>query len=195
MARLAQCRCLGLLPVLLLPALLLTACDGGADTPAVAPQASETEAPPVPAPVAGDTPLPVVEPGAPNVTDFADYSSKDCATVVRRYTDSLRAGAFDVAALAWADPTIDAARLKEQYAGYRVPAIAAQAPEVEGAAGSLYCTVKGTLTDAGDAEKKATTGELQLRRVNDVDGATPAQLRWTIRSSTFITPLERSPAE
>lgn len=198
MVRLAHCRRLGLLPALLLPVLLpvlLTACDGGADAPAVAPQASETEAPPVPASVASDTPSPVVEPGAPNVTDFADYSSKDCATVVRRYTDSLRAGAFDVAALAWADPTIDATRLKEQYAGYRMPAIAAQAPEVEGAAGSLYCTVKGTLTDAGDAEKQATTGELQLRRVNDVDGATQAQLRWTIRSSTFISLLERSAAE
>lgn len=178
-ALLAPCAVLG----------LLAACGGTADKSSAAPEAEATEAPPVAD--ASDTPLPTEEPGAPRVTDFADYSSKDCATVVRRYTDSLRAGAFDVAALAWADPAIDAERLKERYAGYRMPAIAAQAPEVEGAAGSLYCTVKGTLTDAGDADMAATQGELQLRRVNDVDGATPAQLRWTIRSSTFVTPLER----
>lgn len=180
-----------LLPGLLLPGLLLAGCGSKAAKPddTAAPQAAATEAPPMP--VASTTPLPAEAPGAPAVTDFADYSSKDCATVVRRYTDSLRAGAFDVAALAWADPAIDAARLQALFVNYREPAIAADVPEVEGAAGSLYCTVKGTLSDAGDADRAPVKGQLQLRRVNDVDGATPAQLRWTIRSSTFVRPLER----
>ena len=63
----------------------------------------------------------------------------------------------------------------------------------EGAAGSLYVEVPVRtygLTSKG--EKFEQPGTVTLRRVNDVDGATPTQLRWTIRSSSFIEPTERS---
>jgi hypothetical protein len=92
----------------------------------------------------------------------------------------------------WNDPVIDGARLKALFTGYRQPAIAFTGSEQEGAAGSSYCTVRGTLTDAANPAKPAQKGEIVLKRVNDVPGATPAQLRWTIRSSTFVEQMQRT---
>ena len=57
------------------------------------------------------------------------------------------------------------------------------------AAGTLYCTIGGKLTDVAGSEREGT---LVLRRANDVPGATPDQLRWTLQSSTFVENLERS---
>jgi hypothetical protein len=92
----------------------------------------------------------------------------------------------------WDDPVIDDARLKALFAGYKQPSIAISDVGQEGAAGSLYCTVSGTLSDAGGAPKPAQKGEIVLKRVNDVPGATPEQLRWTIRSSTFVEETQRT---
>ena len=52
---------------------------------------------------------------------------------------------------------------------------------MEGAAGSSYYTAPATLT-AEDANGGSVRhqGEIVLRRVNDVPGATPEQLRWHI---------------
>lgn len=178
--------------------LVLTACGSAAEQPSgaqgqTAPAAQATPpAPPAPPAVTAASPAP--DAPAPQIADIAEYSSKDCATVVRRYTAALRAREFAVAALAWADPATTGDVLQARFAGYRAPQIALQPPVVEGAAGSLYCTVTGSLTDADDPGRPASAGELQLRRVNDVDGATPSQLRWTIRSSTFPQPTQRTPA-
>lgn len=50
---------------------------------------------------------------------------------------------------------------------------------VEGAAGSLYYTGPIAITaDGRDGRPVRFEGETVLRRVNDIDGATPAQLRW-----------------
>ena len=46
--------------------------------------------------------------------------------------------------------------------------------------------------DASDPAKPPRQGEIVLRRANDVPGATPDQLRWTLQSSTFVESLERS---
>ncbi|WP_157812551.1 hypothetical protein [Novosphingobium kunmingense] len=51
----------------------------------------------------------------------------------------------------------------------------------EGAAGSLFYSVPVTIVDGG----RRIPGEVVLRRVNDVDGATPEQLRWHIESTTL----------
>jgi len=51
----------------------------------------------------------------------------------------------------------------------------------EGAAGSVYYTAPVTIVDGA----RRLTGEVVLRRVNDVDGATPEQLRWHIESTTL----------
>ena len=51
----------------------------------------------------------------------------------------------------------------------------------EGAAGSIYSEVR-VRVDARltDGTKQRFTGSYTLRRVNDVDGSTPAQRRWHI---------------
>jgi hypothetical protein len=166
----------------LLPALLLAACGGD---PEPAPQPSETaEAPVPPALPAGELP--------PQVADFPALASKDCAEVAGFYFEALASREYAQAALVWDDPVIDGARLEAVFGGYREAHVEAAEPAVEGAAGSLYCTVTGTLTDAADPARPPLEGELTLRRVNDVPGATPDQLRWTLRSSTFVEKLERS---
>jgi hypothetical protein len=124
--------------------------------------------------------------------DLTVLDSHDCRTVAQAYFDALSRGDYGFAARVWDDPVIDGARLKALFAGYKRPTVAIGGLQQEGAAGSSYCTVSGTLTDGGDASKAARKGEIVLKRVNDVPGATPEQLRWTIRSSTFVEKMERT---
>ena len=160
-------------------ALLLAAC-GGAEQPA----AEGTEPGAAPA-------LP--GPGrAPQVADFPGLASRDCPTVVQFYLEALSGREWDKAALVWDDPVVDGARLEAVFGAYKDLQLEWQEPFVEGAAGSSYCTVSGKLTDAADPAKVMIEGTLLLRRVNDVPGATPDQLRWTLQSSTFVDRLERA---
>jgi len=57
---------------------------------------------------------------------------------------------------------------------------------IEGAAGSLYYSAPLTIT-ASDSEGRPVRmeGSAVVRRVNDVDGATPAQLRWHFQTLTL----------
>jgi hypothetical protein len=128
----------------------------------------------------------------PQPTDFPALASKDCAEVVEFYLEAIGGREWDKAALVWDDPVIDAQRLQAVFMDYDVEADGE--PVVEGAAGSLYCTVdvSGTLTDPTDSAVAPLAGELTLRRVNDVPGATADQLRWTLQSSTVVEKLERS---
>ena len=159
-------------------ALLLAAC-GGAEEPD--PQSGE-----VAAPILGQQELPL------QAADFPALASDDCGDVVEFYLDAVGRGEWERAALVWDDPVIDGARLEAAFTGYEIPRIATSDLSVEGAAGSLYCTVGGQLTDQGDPTRAPQDGELLLRRSNDVPGATPEQLRWTLESSTFAENLERS---
>ncbi|HEU4651824.1 MAG TPA: hypothetical protein VFS49_10455 [Croceibacterium sp.] len=156
---------------------LLAGCEAG-EAPAPAESAA--------APAAAAAPAP------PKVADFPALASKDCGEVVEFYLEALGGRAWARAALVWNDPAIDAGRLERLFGGYKELQLAWTDPFVEGAAGSAYCTVSGTLTDARDPARPAIEGTLLLKRVNDVPGATADQLRWTLRSSTFVEPLERS---
>ena len=158
-------------------ALTLASC-GRNDEPA--PQPSE-------APALGEGRLPL------QAADFPALASKDCAEVVQFYLEAIGGREWDKAALVWDDPVIDAQRLQAVFADHDFEADG-EAPVVEGAAGSLYCTanVSGTLTDPADSAAAPIAGELTLRRANDVPGATADQLRWTLQSSTVVEKLERS---
>jgi hypothetical protein len=149
-------------------------------------QAAPPEEPQAPAAAPELTPVP--EP----TRDLAVLESRDCRTVAQAYLDAVARRDFAFAARVWDDPVIDEARLAALFDGYRQPTIEISDLTVEGAAGSSYCTVTGALSDAADPAKVPSQGVLTLRRVNDVPGATPQQLRWTIRSSTFIETMERS---
>ncbi len=61
------------------------------------------------------------------------------------------------------------------------PKVTAGKGESEGAAGSIYYTAPVTITDGA----RIISGEIVFRRVNDVEGASPEQLRWHIESSTL----------
>jgi hypothetical protein len=57
---------------------------------------------------------------------------------------------------------------------------------IEGAAGSLYYSAPVTISSEGkDGRPLRIEGKAVLRRVNDVDGATPAQLRWHFQTLTL----------
>jgi hypothetical protein len=59
--------------------------------------------------------------------------------------------------------------------------VAVSGGDMEGAAGSIYYTVPTTISGTGpDGGRQVLKGEVVLRRVNDVDGATPSQLKWHI---------------
>jgi hypothetical protein len=174
----------------------LAGCNSGQPTPTP----SESEAAvstETPAPMASESPTPassppVLTPVPEPTRDLAVLDSRDCRTVAQAYVDAIARRDFVFAARVWNDPVIDAARLQALFAGYGQPLSAIGKLQEEGAAGSLYCTVTGTLTDKADAATAPRPGEIVLRRVNDVPGARPAQLRWTIRSSTFVEKMERS---
>ena len=157
-------------------ALLLASCGG--EEPA--PEASE---------------LPALGEGAklpPQAADFPELESEDCAEVVEFYLEAISSREYPPAALVWDDPVIDAARLEAVFGTYKEAQVEWTEPFVEGAAGSLHCTISGKLTDARDPAKLLREGTLLLRRSNDVPGATPDQLRWTLQSSTFVENLARS---
>ena len=160
---------------------LLGACSQQADAPA--PEATES---------AVATPAPLPAPATPDAAQQAALDSKDCRTVVDAYVTAVAARDFTFAARFWDDPVVDDARLAALFDGYGAPTIAIAGVQEEGAAGSTYCTVTGALSDADDAAKPLREGEIVLRRVNDVPGATPQQLRFTIQSSTFVEKMERS---
>jgi len=158
-------------------AVLLTGC-GANDEPAPEPSEAAATLP------QGNLP--------PQVSDFPALASKDCAEVVQFYLEAISGREWDKAALVWNDPVIDGARLEAVFGGYKDFRLEWTEPFQEGAAGSLYCTVSGKLTDAADSARPFLEGTMLLRRVNDVPGATADQLRWTLQSSTFVENLERS---
>ena len=160
-------------------AVLLAGC-GGREEPA--PEASEAPA----GLGAGPVKLP------PQATDFPELASKDCAEVAEFYLKALGSREYPQAALVWDDPVIDASRLEAVFGSYQEAQVEWTEAFVEGAAGSLHCTISGKLTDARDPAKPLREGTLLLRRSNDVPGATPDQLRWTLQSSTFVENLARS---
>jgi hypothetical protein len=171
-------------PLLALAAILaLAGCDEAGEAPASLPAAS-------PAPVSTEASSPAMSADAPaplQAEDVPQLASKSCADVVQFALESIGGHDFARAALAWNSAAgVDAAALDRRFGAIATPQFTWDEPVVEGGAGSLYCTVSVTLVDAGNARLPPEQGTIDLRRVNDVDGATAEQLRWTIRSSSFV---------
>ncbi len=126
------------------------------------------------------------EPVGPVPEDMAVLESRDCAAVVQGFAGALHRKAFTFAELFWMPDAEGKAGFDSLVQGMASPVLTVDAMTQEGAAGSLFCTVEVSLADASappaDPTAKPTQATLVLRRVNDVDGATPQQLRWTIRS-------------
>lgn len=73
---------------------------------------------------------------------------------------------------------MDEAAFAAKWDVLKAPKVTIGAGAQEGAAGSLYYTAPITIVD-GD---RTLRGEVIIRRVNDVDGATTEQLRWHVES-------------
>lgn len=166
-----------LLPLIILP-LLVAACHSREPEPqpvaTSSPTPSETATPEAaPSPIATPTPdLGALE------------ERKDPERVLRFYADALAARDWAAAARAWGkDSGVTPATLKAAYDRARPPALTFGKGRQEGAAGSLFYEAPVTLRfGPADIPQRGT---LTLRRVNDIDGATPEQLRWHIERSTI----------
>jgi hypothetical protein len=109
---------------------------------------------------------------------------KDPDRVLRFYAAALHARDWVAAAKAWGrDSGVTATTLKASYDRADPPRLVLDKGEVEGAAGSLFYEAPVSLHFGTEGEPER--GSLVLRRVNDVDGATPEQLRWHIERSTI----------
>jgi hypothetical protein len=133
-----------------------------------------------PAPAAIPTPI-SSPPGG------VDPKSVEAATeVVRRFAALLEVRDFKAAHRLWSGAGNRSGLNEEQFVSAyqkyaRIEADVGAAGDSEGGAGSIYVEVPlrihGTTTAAAPFD---LAGPVTLRRVNDVDGATPAQLRWHI---------------
>jgi hypothetical protein len=196
--------CLKTLPALAL-ALALAACqqqpaaDNGAvpagntatagnDTLATAPLPATTpgsadEAPlPAPAPSVTGNEAAAPTPATPPLTDRAERSETGARAVLLDFARAIELKRFGQAydLLSPGDKQrwsrADFAAIFKDLGKLTV---AVPTGTMEGAAGSSYYTAPITITSADkDGRPVRIEGETVLRRVNDVPGATPAQLRW-----------------
>lgn len=157
-------------------------------TIAGAPVPAPTPVPSIAVPTATPTAQPSARttpvPPASRLDTGALTERRDPARVLRFYVQALHARNWDAAARAWGKTSgITAAILKAAYDRPTPPSFEIGKGEGDAGAGSLFYEAPVVLRFGGEA--MAERGTLTLRRVNDVDGATPDQLRWHIERSTI----------
>jgi len=140
-------------------------------------------APPPPIQPAPAAPSPAPPPAVPD----SDKTPAAAKQVVEAYFAALAERRYADAYRMFPGSGMSATAFAESYAKYRTFKTTVGVPgDTEGGAGSIYIeipvVVTGTLRSGGPFRLE---GPVALRRVNDVDGATPAQLRWHIFSSAL----------
>jgi hypothetical protein len=192
----------------LLPALMLYACDRATEgTDASGETAADTEAVPVPATPPNDAPSPPpahsgppqgytdgqgINEGYPDLTPApltpeAERTEKGARNVLLGFARAIELREYDQA---WsmlgpsAKPKWSRAKFNGLFDGLRDITVAVPIGTMEGAAGSSYYTSQASITAQDqDGRPVGIEGPIVLRRVNDVDGATPEQLHWHIESA------------
>ena len=150
---------------------------------------ANTETLPVPV---DPTPTPTAAPSpgdlsAPTLVPEAEKGEKGARNVLIEWARALERRDFARADAQWGAGAADA-KSATQFADYQAINVGFDDGEVEGGAGSLYYEVPLTVIGKRkDGTALSQKGTVTLRRVNDVDGATPAQLRWHISGIT-LTP-------
>ncbi|NLR69804.1 hypothetical protein HGI47_02795 [Novosphingobium sp. ERN07] len=156
----------------------LGGCQKGPASPS--PDATEaiTEAPATPALTLAPEPLPMVTPGEPSL-------ARDPAQAMQALADAIEARDWKAVRGFWGDggqrSGMDERAFAAKWSTLLAPVVTVGKGEQEGAAGSLYYTAPITIVDG----PRTLKGEVVMRRVNDVPGATPEQLRWHIESTTL----------
>ena len=191
----------------LIPALILSACGGpqtlqsnGADNasapPASANQntASETEERPSNAMiVSNESSLPDV---SASPLEEAMKGEIGARHMLGQWAGALERGDWPMARSLWGDggarSGFSPAEFAAVYTKYRRMKVTVAAGRLEGAAGSLYYEAPVVISGIDVDEKPfRLEGTIVARRVNDVDGARPEQLRWHIdRSAIKTAPFE-----
>jgi hypothetical protein len=107
-------------------------------------------------------------------------SAEGAAQVVQHYGALIEQKRFAEAEKLWGDSTA-ATRMTAQLKSYSEAHLQIGKPkDMEGAAGSIYITVPAVLYGAINAKSVHRSGDVILRRVNDVPGSTQAERRWHI---------------
>lgn len=164
----------------------LAGCDRPAQTPEQTLEhiPAETGATPSPGQQAA-VDAPVTPATAPAPADFAVQPSPD--HVLRDWGAAIERRDWAATRALWghggADSGVSAPVFAAQWGRLRRPRVTVGRGQQEGAAGSLFYTAPVTIIDGA----RRIAGELTLRRVNDVDGATAEQLRW------HLDPAARAP--
>lgn len=139
--------------------------------------AEQTAAPKVVEPsVAAAAPIPAAAPPS---------TARDPGKVLIAWAEAMSLKQWDRAYLYWeakgAGTGLTRAQFAAKWARLGDPEFEIHPGQYEGAAGSSYYTATVVLIDGQRHDK----GEVVLRRVNDVPGATAEQLRWHIESITI----------
>lgn len=143
-------------------------------------------------PVPENTALPEAIAPAPSATPTAEIAapgkpseSRDPVEVLKDWGDAVQLRDWPTVRAYWGDAGARSGLSDKAFAArwssLLDPKVTIYKGEQEGAAGSLYYTAPVRIIDG----PRTVRGEVVLRRVNDVDGATDEQLRWHIESSTL----------
>ncbi len=117
--------------------------------------------------------------------DPAPKSMAAAVAVVQRYYAALNARDYATAWAQWGEhgpPNQTLDKFQAGFAGTRSTRVTIGTLEPgDAGAGSIYQTVPVTVdSQLQDGTRQRFVGDYVMRRVNDVDGASPAQLRWHI---------------
>ncbi|MXO58184.1 hypothetical protein GRI89_01315 [Altererythrobacter salegens] len=186
---------IGRLPILAVPAvavLALVACSEQ-EPPTPAETATAT---PAPAPTGSPTPAAAGGEGeaalAPPLVPEAEKGEKGARNVLLTWARALENHQF-AEAYAQFGPDgppdgLSPPAYAAQFGRCRKITVAMPTGTMEGAAGSQYYTAPTTLTcELVTGTSEQWKGDVILRRINDIPGATPEQLRWHIESAE-VTP-------
>ncbi len=164
--------------------LALCSCNRQTEQPATNAPAESTNAAVPPAPenvvtnaVLANQPTPLAEPTGP----IDPKSAEGAGQVVQHYGALIEQKRFAEARALWGDPN-GAAQFESRLKGYSDAHLEIGNPgDMEGAAGSIYITIPVILYgETKSNEPFKCSGEVTLRRVNDVPGSTEEQRRWRI---------------
>lgn len=118
-----------------------------------------------------------------------DKTPAAARAVVERYYDAIEHGRYRTAYLCWSDGGRASGKSYAAFVrGFARTAhsrvVAGRPLSGDGAAGSIFIDVPVTVVATQkNGSRQRFRGRYTLRRVNDVDGATPDQLRWHFASA------------
>jgi len=116
----------------------------------------------------------------------ADKGEKGARAVLLTWARALENKQFDTAWNQFGDPPASREDYARWWSRYRTITVAVPTGSMDAGAGSLYYSSHATLTGlTRTGQPYRLEGTVVLRRVNDVPGATPAQLRWHIESAVL----------